>query len=290
MSLSPHFDDVPSTAWRRVQRGQLCPICSHDSWCTVAPDGSAARCKRVESAKAMPGEDGPAWLHVLVERGASPPWPRRTRVRVVAAPRDFRLLAEQWQRDLSSERLAAFAESLGITADALMQIGCGWTGTTYSFPMYDAENRVVGIRLRCARTGRKFAYKASKEGVFRAASPNTGLLLLPEGASDTAAALQLGFDVVGRPSCSGGTRIVAKLVVGRDVAIVSDRDNPGIRGGESLACAIAPYVTSLRVVVPPPPHNDLRDWVRAGATPEAVRAYIDVHLPRRLTTHVKVKP
>lgn len=275
--------------WRRVTRAEPCPICEHDSWCTVAPDKSAVRCKRIATEKSIPGEDGAAWLHVLAHRDTQPP-PRRHRVRVAPEPKDLRPLAEQWQRALSAERLAWLAGILALDSAALTAIGCGWNGSSYSFPMHDANDRVVGIRLRCPRTGRKFAYTGSKEGVFRAPRTVNGVLLLPEGASDTAAAFQLGFDAVGRPSCTGGTRIVAQLVRGRDVVVLLDRDEPGIRGGESLACAITPYVTSLRVVVPPEPHKDLRDWLRAGATHQAVHAHIEAHLPRRLTTHVRVKP
>lgn len=275
--------------WRRVTRAQPCPICEHDTWCTVAPDGSAVRCKRIASERGVPGEDGLAWLHVLANRDAQP-LPRRTRLRVAPPPRDLRPLAEQWQRALTADRLAELAAALGLDPAALTAIGCGWNGVSYSFPMHDANDRVVGIRLRCPRTGRKFAYTGSKEGVFRAESTVGGMLLLPEGATDTAAAFQLGFDAVGRPSCTGGTRIVAQLVRGRDVVVVVDRDEPGIRGGESLACAITPYVTSLRVIVPPEPHKDLRDWLRAGATHDDVHAYVEAHLPRRLTTHVRVKP
>ena len=290
MPLPHHPGNDAHAEWRRVHRGHLCPICNHDSWCTIAPDDSAVRCKRVESSKTLAGDDGPAWLHVLAEREHGPVRPRRTRVRVAPVARDFRPLAEQWQGQLSLPQATTFATSLGITVDALLNIGCGWTGTAFSFPMYDAHDHVVGVRLRCPRSGHKFAYPGSKEGVFLPATRRGGTLLLPEGATDTAACVQLEFDVVGRPSCSGGTRIVASLVKSRDVVVFLDRDKPGIRGGESLASAIAPYVSSLRVAVPPEPHKDLRDWLRAGLTSAELRSYIDAHLPRRLATFTWVKP
>lgn len=276
--------------WRRVTRAEPCPICSHDSWCTVAPSGGAVRCKRTESAHPVTGEDGAAWLHVFDDR--LPPTAPHRRCRVVAARdvADLRTLAEQWQRDLGPERLRVFAASMGITSEALLQIGCGWSGTAYSFPMFDAKNRVVGIRLRCPRTGRKFAHVGGKDGVFLSTSTQSGMLMLPEGATDTAVCVQLGFAVVGRPSCSGGTRIVAELAKARHVAILADRDEPGRRGAESLAAAILPYVASLRTATPPPPHKDLRDWFNAGATSEVVRNHIEAQEPRHIVLRVKVMP
>lgn len=48
--------------WARVSRRVACPICSHASWCGIAPDGLAAICMRVPSGH-MAKNGG--WLHRL---------------------------------------------------------------------------------------------------------------------------------------------------------------------------------------------------------------------------------
>ena len=78
--------------------------------------------------------------------------------------------------------------------------------------MRNGAGEVVGVRLRKS-DGKKLSIKGSKEGLFIP----TGLkpcdrLLIGEGPTDTAALLDLGFEAVGRPSCTGGGRLLPELV------------------------------------------------------------------------------
>ena len=165
------------------------------------------------------------------------------------------------------------ANDLGCTTNALDQLGVGRDSKSraFTFPMFDAQMRIVGIRLR-AVTGKKWAVKGGREGMFLAPRLWTGKgpVLLPEGASD-AAALVEHFDVAGRPSCSGAVEMTVDLCSGRVCAIVADSDLPGQHGAFVLAAALRKHSSDVFVMSPPVGHNDVRAWFAAGGTIEDVR-------------------
>ena len=280
----------PATKWVRVHRKSRCPICGRDSWCLVSPDGQRVRCKNKDFAAGgelvVGGDDeGDAWMH-LVGAGGVPPVPREDRQE--APCRDFGALVEKMQRDLPPDLLERFARDMGVGVEALRLLETGWDAQKrcFAWPMRDAQLRPVGIRLRDARTGSKFAVRGSKQGLFVPVNVEAPeLVLVCEGPTDTAAAMTLGFYTIGRPSCQGGINPVAKLTHGRKVVVVSDADGPGRRGAEALASAILPTVLALKVIEPPKPHKDLRAWLQAGAgrqdLVEVIRA---ADLRRRRTT------
>lgn len=121
------------------------------------------------------------------------------------------------------------------------------------------------------------------------------MLLIAEGATDTAALLDLAFEAVGRPSCTGGAPMLVELVQCRrlrDVVIVADVDahGAGQRGAESLAVALASYCPSVRAIAAPNGLKDVREWLRAGATHEDVLAAINAAPPRRLAVGSRKMP
>jgi hypothetical protein len=285
MSASPN--------WRRVRRDHRCPICDRPDWCLVTADGSAAICARVESAKRC-GEAG--WLHRLRDSDFYRPARRIVRsIRLTTAgPRpDLAQLAVAYQRAVDPGQLDSLATSLGLTPDSLVTLGIGWSAehSAWAFPMRDADHRVLGIRLRRAN-GFKFAVTGSKEGLFLPAGtePNSSPLLVCEGPTDAAALLEMRFaNVVGRPSCTGGIRLLVDLVRKwrpPEVVVVSDGDEPGRRGADNLASVLLAYVSTVRVIAPPVGIKDARDWLRAGATREAVEEAIAAAPARRLTVRV----
>jgi 5S rRNA maturation endonuclease (ribonuclease M5) len=133
--------------------------------------------------------------------------------------------------------------------------------------MRDAEAVACGIRLR-RLDGSKWAVRGSRQGLFIAHHfPIGNTLVVCEGPTDTAAMLMLGFDAVGRPSCSGGMALIVDLVHRHhfeDVVIMPDSDAPGQRGARYLAARLVGYVPGgVRIVTPP--LKDAREWVRSGA-------------------------
>jgi 5S rRNA maturation endonuclease (ribonuclease M5) len=159
--------------------------------------------------------------------------------------------------------------------------------------MQDLAGNVLGIRLRTL-SGKKFAVRGGREGLF---IPD-GLafstdLLVSEGPTDTAALLDLGFEAIGRPCSSGGTRLIIALVKARKppaIVIVADVDANGVgqRGAEALASSLVPYHASVRTIFPPNNSKDARGWKQAGATPADVQAAVDAAPERSLRVERRI--
>lgn len=259
--------------WRRVSRSKPCPVCRKADWCTVAADGSVACCMRVESPKRL--RNG-GWLHRLRE---SDEW-RHRHVRRVTLPKrrpaaDFGQLAEQYHEVVNPFDLVRLAADLGVDRGAFWRLEIGWDGRAWTFPMRDAGGVVTGIRRRFPDGG-KLSVQGGREGLFVPSElPASGLLLVTEGPTDCAALLTLGFAALGRPSCSGGMRLVCDLARGRDTVVVADGDEPGRRGAEALASVLRLYCPSVRMIHPPEGVKDARAWLRAGARCEDISAAIE---------------
>ena len=109
------------------------------------------------------------------------------------------------------------------------------------------------------------------------------------GLTDTATLLDLGFaNVAGRPSCSGGTRLIVELIQTRkptEVVIVADNDEPGLRGASALASVLIAYVP-VRVIQLPVGVKDCRAWLQAGAERADMERLIDATELRRLKVRI----
>lgn len=269
------------TDWKRVSRRRMCPICGKGDWCLyVGPDDApdAALCQRIESPKQC-GEAG--FLHRLrnTEQRFSIPARRIEIEKPVAPSIDFDRLAAECVATIRPCTIQRLADSLGVTSDSLLRLSVGWSGkhAAFTFPMRSAESQVVGIRLRLAN-GKKLSIRGGKEGLFVPADLDVSkTLLVCEGPSDCAALLGLGFDTVGRPSCTGGTSHLIELMKSRKpqvVVIVADGDSPGLRGAMKLKLDLLPY-TAVKLIVPSGGCKDAREWVRNGATAADVQEAID---------------
>ena len=282
---------VNSVGWRRVTRRMPCPICEHGDWCLVSVDGTAVICPRTfDGAVKRCGDAG--WLHRL---GAAPQQrvPRQA-IRLPLSRRplrvpDFEALAHRYETALDDGRLQAFAESLGLSAGSLRRLRVGWAENhaAWSFPMVDARGLVRGIRLRTP-SGHKFAVAGGHDGLFMprdlTLAPG-GQLLVAEGATDCGALLDLGFEAVGRPSCSGGTRAITELAQAHRpgwVVIAADADRPGERGADALASRLVLYAPMVQVIRPPDGLKDMRAWKQAGATRDDVERAIQDAPEQRL--------
>jgi hypothetical protein len=117
------------------------------------------------------------------------------------------------------------------------------------------------------------------------------VLLIVEGCTDAAAALDLGFDVIGRPACLGCEQIIADLARQSGhvtTVIIADNDSrpcvlchgdgchacedgimqPGKRGAEKLQKVIP----RSRIVTLPT--KDLRAFKNSGGTKEILNAIL----------------
>jgi hypothetical protein len=272
-----------ATGWRRVTRNEPCPICSRTGWCGISNDGTAVICMRIQSPTATANG---GWLHKIADAPRSPATQCHV-IRAVVAP-DLSELARHYREQATTARLEGFAGILGINPIGLVRIGTGWAGPgKWAFPMSSDRGRITGIRYR-ASNGAKWAETGGVDGVFRSVGDDPkAVLLVPEGATDSAALASLGFDVAGRPCCTGGTVIISRLARGRDLAIVADPDGPGRRGAGSLASAVLCYARSVRIVEPPAPHKDARAWIAAGATRDDVLDLIEAATKRVVEVRVR---
>lgn len=261
--------------WIRASREHPCPICGpthrRQSWCLIAVDGTAVICPRVESDRPV-GTKGAGWLHRLTN--PLPPAPPPKREPPAVPPAEFGRLAEQYAAAVGPDRLRLFAKSLGVSPVVLRRLCVGHDGEAWTFPMRDAAGRVTGIRRRLT-DGRKLSVRGGHEGLFY--DPD-GLapqdeILLPEGPTDTAALMMLGFAVVGRPSCLGGRELVKQLVGRRDCVVVSDADEPGLRGARQLAAELKRPGRIVRLIQPAK-GKDVREWIQMGATRLVLEAVI----------------
>lgn len=285
--------DSPRKNWLRVSKAKPCPICEHFDWCLQSADGSVAICARTESAKRC-GDAG--WLHRLRDDPWQPP-PRYVRTVCVAASMvtslDFAALAKQFQAAVNPVDLHVLAQSLGLSVDSLHRLDIGWSTQhrAWSFPMSNTAGEVLGIRLR-RPNGFKFSVTGGKEGLFLPAGQRSkSRLLICEGPTDTAALLDMGFtNVVGRPSCTGGIKLLVELVRQRDhsdVVIVADGDEPGRRGADNLASALLAYARTVRVINPPNSIKDARAWLRNGGTWADVEQMIQAAAACRLVVQTR---
>ena len=115
-----------------------------------------------------------------------------------------------------------------------------------------------------------------------------GPLLIVEGESDLAAALDLGFHAIGRPNCNSKIEMTAKAARGHcEIIIVGDNDAVGRAGAEKLADALILHYRSVKIVYPPDDIKDLRQWLQAGLTHETLQQIIKDAKPVELAISFK---
>lgn len=255
----------------RVDRQNRCPICGKPDWCLVAGDRSAAICARIEEGSVKRCGDA-GWLHVLQDkrynghRRRGGPKPKTQTVPLGSVEtKDFGQLAERYRQQLTQGQLDGLAGSLGVSPQSLKRLRTGWDGSAFTFPMSNDFGKIVGVRRRFPN-GRKVSATGSKTGLFVPDElPVSGPLLICEGATDTAAALDLGFKAIGRPSCNSKVEMTAKAARGRtEIVVISDGDEVGRAGAERLAHALVLHCPSVKVVFPPDGTKDVREWLQAG--------------------------
>jgi len=258
-------------------------------WCLYAEDGSAAICARVsEGSVCIVGDKGAGWLHNLIDR---PPKQKR---KYVPKRNPKPTLVPNWGKLVASYRnnvdIIKAVAMFGLSAMALDDLLVGWDPQkkVHCFPMKDGKGNIIGIRLRTL-TGKKFSVPGSKNGLFIPGSikaESDDLLFIAEGPTDTAALLDLGFPAIGRASCGTGYKYIKEMIehANRQVVVFADKDEakytpdgrkffPGYSGGLKLARSIKLFVSSVRIIKPPQ-KKDIRAWLQAGCTRDAVLALV----------------
>ena len=280
----------------RVNKDIPCPVCGKSDWCLVSADKSAAICARIEQGSTKrAGEAG--WLFVFdgkrrtrnvecrmknverassYQRPAASYQPKKNPSGTYPLPPsgysplaggeliNFAKLAAEYQRRCSERQVRYLGQSLGVSAVSLKRLGIGWDGEAFCFPMCDAKQNIIGIRRRLGN-GRKICVTGSRNGLFIPAGIETAAtLVVCEGPTDCAAALDLGQAAIGRPNCDSKIAMTVAFVRRRPVVIVADRDSAGMHGARKLYEALVKSGSSVRIVLPPVGIKDLRQWKQSG--------------------------
>lgn len=186
------------------------------------------------------------------------------------------------------------ADRLALPVESLQRLRVGWSprhdATTW--PMFDGNRRVIGVRLRSIKSGQKWSIRGGCAGVFWP----TGLqqspprLFIAEGPTDAGALLSLGLPAIGRASAGGSIGLetsVIRRIDPSEAVIVADADEAGRKGARLLLAALVVVCPSVRIIAPPT--GDARDWISAGATVDDVTRLVDRSTPRRLCVESTVR-
>ena len=265
-----------SSGWVRVSKRAPCPTCGKPDWCSVAADGSAVCCMRVESDRRL--RNG-GWLHRLGQDLLGAPVATYQKPRPPRRYLSAETIGKTWARWAAAThdgQAAGLGQRLGVTRKALRALGAcwAWPHEAWGFPMFDGKEDFAGIRLR-SNEGEKWALRGSRQGILLPDMAVPEETLVVEGPTDTAAAVSLGLHAIGRPSCTGGAREIETFCRRRGVkrlSVLADNDGPGIKGARTLCEQLS---VRTRVVVLPA--KDLREWLRHGATRRAVEACLTAH-------------
>ena len=254
--------------WHNVSRREPCPVCHKPDWCTISNDGAMCVCRRVESDR--PARSGVGWIHRLgVDNRCRCRMESKTSIlHLDTTPTpDFAAIHAAFDGHPDMQEGLAFGLGLDGASFAALDVRYDAAKECMSFPMRNPQGEITGLRYRQLTTGRKWSEKGSRDGLFMPREPErTEHLVITEGPTDTAAALSLGLNAVGRSSCLSGVPLVRDLVHARQirrVTIVADHDRPGMDGAHRLAAAL-PVLS--RILVPPEGIKDMRDWYRQGLT------------------------
>lgn len=254
--------------WHNVSRREPCPVCHKPDWCTISNDGAMCVCRRVESDR--PARSGVGWIHRLgVDNRCRCRMESKTSIlHLDTTPTpDFAAIHAAFDGHPDMQEGLAFGLGLDGASFAALDVRYDAAKECMSFPMRNPQGEITGLRYRHLATGRKWSEKGSRDGLFMPREPErTEHLVITEGPTDTAAALSLGLNAVGRSSCLSGVSLIRDLVHARQirrVTIVADHDRPGMDGAHRLAAAL-PVLS--RILVPPEGIKDMRDWYRQGLT------------------------
>ena len=273
--------------WHNVSRKEPCPICHKTDWCSISNDGAVCVCHRVESDR--PTKSGYGWIHSLRSNvgvwkygnGGMRNWGNVRRELPPSPPPNVAAdyFAALPTGDSQVRICARLERELGLPKVMLEMHDVRWDSkaNAAAFPMRNADGAVTGIRYRQLTTGRKWALKGSKDGLFYIPEyiPITDEIVVCEGPTDMLAAASVGLNAVGRSSCMTGAALLREFVRShrvRRVTIIGDNDKPhdrpdgswwrpGLDGAGRLARDLR---VSARIVLPPPHIKDTREWYRSG--------------------------
>lgn len=188
----------------------------------------------------------------------------------------FEELNTEFQKNIGAKSISKLALNWNVSEESILRLGVGFDTYAYTFPMRNGEGKIIGIRKRPRKDiSRKHAAKDSTLGIFipEGVKP-CNVQLINEGESDVAAALTLGFSAIGTPGAGAVLKQVVRFLQQSPIVcpcITGDNDAAGMSGAEKLADGLLEGGIPCRVLIPPEPYGDLREWLtRGGLTREGL--------------------
>lgn len=179
----------------------------------------------------------------------------------------------QWAMRLANNPrlLARIREVRGWTPKALVELGVGWDGQRFVFPIVDETNTLVNI-VRYVPNGqpKSLGLRHRPRGLFPAPEKApTGVLWVVEGEPDAITLVSLGVPAIGVPGANGWRPEWATRFTGRTVVIVPDCDPPGRQVAARIHNDLQ-AVATVRLVDLGPDRTDgydITDWIRDHGNP-----------------------
>lgn len=249
--------------WRRVTKSSPCPVCKRPNsqhkatWCIATTDNDVAICPFTPDGATKHIEDS-GYLHHLNgrtnTRQHTGPYVYKNAKPIHRRVVNWVALQDFYIQRVNPDELRVLADNAGLSTSSLRGLGIGYEGNdTWTFPMFDANAKIIGIRKRNC-TGKTAVY-GSRNGLFLPRTyPCGDVIVICEGPTDTAKAIDLGYYAIGRASCSTCMSMVEKYVGQAKAVIMADNDGVGIHYANKLAKRI-----KARVILPAR-GKDLREW------------------------------
>lgn len=237
--------------------------------------------------------DGNGWIHFSNDPHAPPVEHVKKPVPKLSPEECEKLAKDCYQSPDAASVRVGVAGSLGVSVSSLeaLRVGSGsdYNGVRWSsWPCRDGQGRIVGLTRRYKDGGKK-TFPGSRAGVFCARDwhKQKGPVLILEGGSDVAAALDAGLCAIGRPSNTGGVHYLLDALKthasNRPVLVIGENDEkpekrgqlefcrvdcsgcancwPGKYGAEAVADRLG---IPGNVMMPPGGMKDFREMVRGG--------------------------
>ena len=182
-----------------------------------------------------------------------------------------RYKVEKWAK-IRPLRILNLSMKLGVSVPSLRRLHAGWNEDKrcYTFPMSDDLGRYVGVRFRSLDGKGKWSLRGGRNGLFVPLGlTRMGSCLLVEGPTDCAAALDLGYDAIGRPDNCGGANYLNSILRNfhnQRLVIVADNDDAGWYGARRLARKLDKGVS----IIAPRTANDIRDYYNTSGCRNAL--------------------
>lgn len=278
---------MAAEGWIPVSRSHPCPICEGTDNCKVSTEGKAVWCGRIASERQNRGGQYLHWLgddNTWKQRIDTLPKPRigiRSEKEFASVDK-FDQLGKQ-----NYHHLRYWCERYCVPEKHWLEIHAFAQNNRLITPEFDDRGeKVVGVvRRELQKDGSmwKGSGTGHKRGITFAKYPNGSghLVLIVEGASDTAAANAAGFEAMGRHTRDADLLVFADLLSDvpdtMPIVVMVENDSPPARLldqynevtwrqhiiAETLS-RVAPLVERLGrpvlVSTPPQHHNDFCDW------------------------------